>query len=170
MLGFGTFLILISLVGMILPIIVVSLLIQDGFDIVFIYLKFMLWLLGLSMLPMLLWDKAKKSEFAGLLCVSVSIGEAYSLIKNSDDGTFNFIIMAFAYTFGVLIVLYTTFYVVQLAIKDGRKEFYKDKYEYERLKNTNVDELTSQEKKRLNYLESHKSDFEGEFTPTRIEL
>ncbi len=171
--GWVTVLILVICGFIVIPVIVFSLIFGSGISGALEPIKavglFTLWTFGLGALPMILWEKAKKSEYAGILCISVVFGEGYAIYKEMD-GILNIISTAFVAFIGAFIVLIIVFMVVGTAIKEGEKEFYKDKEDYNRLKNKNIDELTLQEPKRLKYLEAHKKDFEGEFKPDRISV
>jgi hypothetical protein len=156
----------------VIPVIVFSLIFGDGIYGAFKFLKVIglatLWCFGLGALPIYFWGKAKRNEYAGILCISVTFGEGYALFNEFNDGMSNFIFMVFAYTIAALIVLLIVFIAVRMALEQGEKEFQTDKQDFYRLREKNDNEFTEQEERRFKYLQSHKKDFEGEFKPNKI--
>jgi len=126
-----------------------------------------LWYGGLCLLPMFFWHKAMKDEYFGILCVSVVFGEGYAVFTNTN-GILNFICKAVICTLITFIVLIILNVIIGMAIKEGEKEFYKEKQDYYMLKDKNVNELSPQHQTRIKYLETRKQDFESEFKPNRI--
>lgn len=124
---------------------------------------------GLCILPVYFWHKAKKSEYGGILCVSVALGEVYAIVKEID-GIWNFIATALIGAIVAFIALLGVFLVVSMAINEGEKEFSIDKQYYCKLKDKPIDELTSHEVKRLKYFETHKEFYSGDFKPDRISI
>jgi len=117
----------------------------------------------------LLYEAGKKSEIMGLSAVALAAGEVLTFFRNNSDGLVEFFEQIALHTFGIWLFLFFTIFLIKNAIKDGEKEFYKDKYEYLELSNKDKNELTTAQLKRFIKLEKRKIELLGDFSPELID-
>lgn len=111
-----------------------------------------------TIIGMFLWKKAKTSETFGVHFVSFIVAIIGTVIKaNYIKSTMDALIYFIMYWFITVMIIFFSNYIINDAIKEGKKEFNKVKADYINLKEKikNNEELTDLEKRRFKYLEKN---------------
>lgn len=121
----------------------------------------------LSLPVYILYLLAKRSEIYGVTAMSLVIAEASALLQWSE--TINDFLFKLFQSFAIIwLILFLCVNFINFSIEQGRKDFYKNKKEYNKLVESDKNKLSRKELKRFIKLDKRKYEFEGEFSPETI--